>query len=153
MADVRISVQDAPFDAAVEMKRLRQISAKIGGIVTFVGVVRDLNEGDSISRLYLEHYPGMTERQIADIVDEASARFDIMAATVIHRVGELAPSDEIVFVGVASAHRGEAFDAAEFIIDFLKTQATFWKKERTDAGSRWLTTRQSDVDAASRYKK
>lgn len=152
MGRIRISVQQSAFDVADEIQRLRRISPKVGGIVTFVGVVRDLNDDAEVSRLYLEHYPGMTEKQISTIIDDAEARFDIMAATVVHRVGELRPTDEIVFVGVASAHRGAAFDAAEYIIDFLKTRATFWKKEQNTAGSRWLTTRQSDVDAVRRYR-
>ena len=153
MAEIRISVQQNPFDPGEEIRLLRRASRKVGGIVTFVGVVRDLNDDASVSGLHLEHYPGMTEKQIGEIVDEASARWDIFAATVIHRVGELAPADEIVFVGVAGAHRGEAFDAAEFIIDYLKTRATFWKKEQTGSGSRWLTTRQSDLETARKYHK
>lgn len=153
MADIHISVQARPFDAGTELRRLRESSRTVGGIVSFVGVVRDLNEAAEVSGLYLEHYPGMTEKQIAAIVEEAIQRWDVRAATVIHRVGGLQPSDEIVFVGVASAHRGDAFDAAEFIIDYLKTRATFWKKEQTTAGDRWLVTRQSDIDTARRYMK
>lgn len=151
MEDVRIVVQEDPFNSADEIRQLRETSRKVGGIVTFVGVVRDLNDAADVSTLYLEHYPGMTEQQIADIVEEAHQRYDIMAATVIHRVGELQPSEEIVFVGVASAHRGDAFQAAEFIIDFLKTRATFWKKEQTSEGDRWLGTRQSDIEATGKY--
>lgn len=148
---VKVAVQEAPFDASDEIRRLREVSRHVGGIATFVGVVRDLNDDADVSSLYLEHYPGMTEKQILEIIDEARARWDIMAATVIHRVGELHPSDEIVLVAAASAHRGEAFDACEFIIDYLKTRATFWKKEQTGQGARWLETRQSDIETASHY--
>lgn len=151
MDNVRIAIQESAFDTAAEVRRLRETSRRVGGIVTFIGVVRDLNDAADVSNLYLEHYPGMTEQQIADIIEEARQRYDVMAATVIHRVGELQPSDEIVFVGVASAHRGDAFHAAEFIIDFLKTRATFWKKEQTSDGDRWLGTRQSDIEAADKY--
>jgi len=147
----RILVQTAPFDTGEEIARLRATSQQVGGIVTFVGVVRDLNDDTSVSSLYLEHYPGMTERQIGEIVAEAHQRWDVMAATVIHRVGELIPSDEIVFVGIASGHRGDAFDACEYVIDFLKTRATFWKKEQTDAGVRWLETRASDIETAEKH--
>lgn len=151
MENVRISVQRDPFDSADEVRRLRETSRRVGGIVSFIGVVRDLNDAADVSTLYLEHYPGMTEQQIADIIEEARQRYEIMAATVIHRVGELQPSDEIVFVGVASAHRGDAFHAAEFIIDFLKTRATFWKKEQSSEGDRWLSTRRSDIEATGKY--
>ncbi|MCB1693798.1 MAG: molybdopterin synthase catalytic subunit MoaE [Pseudomonadales bacterium] len=145
-------VDEARFDVAVETARLREASRQVGAITTFLGVVRDINEDASVSALFLEHYPGMTERQIHDILDEARARWDVIAATVIHRVGQLEPTDEIVYVGVASQHRGDAFDACEFIIDYLKTRATFWKKERTDDGERWLVTRESDVCAAESWK-
>ncbi|MDA0791924.1 MAG: molybdopterin synthase catalytic subunit MoaE [Proteobacteria bacterium] len=147
----RVLVQADAFDAGAEITRLRESSAEVGGIATFLGVVRDINEDDTVSGLYLEHYPGMTESQIDDIITEAASRWQVLAATVIHRVGALAPNDEIVFVGVGSRHRGDAFDACEFIMDFLKTRAAFWKKEQTTDGSRWLTTRASDVDAASRW--
>ncbi len=150
---VRISVQENAFDSGEEINTLRESSCDVGGISIFIGVVRDINDDDNVSGLYLEHYPGMTEKQIRSIVDEAVTRWDVKAATVIHRVGQLHPSDEIVFVGVASGHRGEAFDACEFIIDFLKTKATFWKKETTEDGDRWLTTRGSDILTADAWKK
>ena len=147
----KIQIQEAAFDVGEEMTWLRTSSQQVGGIATFLGVVRDINEEDSVSGLYLEHYPGMTESQIEKIIDEASKRWEVISVTVIHRIGELLPSDEIVFVGVGSTHRGDAFAACEFIMDFLKTEATFWKKEQTSDGSRWLTTRNSDVKAAERW--
>ena len=145
--DVRISVQEAAFDCGNEIAGL-QIPG-VGGVSVFVGVVRDINEDAAVSGLFLEHYPGMTEKQIGKIISEAGSRWDIKAVTVIHRVGQLEPSDEIVFVGAASAHRGEAFDACEFIIDYLKTRATFWKRESIADGDRWLETRDSDIRTAS----
>jgi molybdopterin synthase catalytic subunit len=147
---IRISVQEAAFDTGAEVTAL-QVRG-VGGVSIFVGVVRDFNEDAQVSGLYLEHYPGMTEKQIEKIVSEAMSRWDIKAATVIHRVGQLAPSDEIVFVGAASAHRGDAFDACEFIIDYLKTRATFWKKESVEDGDRWLLTKDSDVETAGEWQ-
>ncbi|MEX2489420.1 MAG: molybdopterin synthase catalytic subunit MoaE, partial [Pseudomonadales bacterium] len=148
----RIRVQQAPFDTGKELTQLGRASGQVGAIASFIGLVRDINEDDQVAGLYLEHYPGMTEKQIAGIVEEASARWQILSATVIHRVGNLQPSDEIVFVGTASEHRHDAFQASEFIMDFLKTRATFWKKERTPDGERWLTTRQQDVDAVKTWE-
>ncbi|XOV88582.1 MAG: molybdopterin synthase catalytic subunit MoaE [Pseudomonadota bacterium] len=148
----RILVQADDFDVNAELAILRAASSRIGGMVTFLGVVRDVNEAAAVSTLYLEHYPGMTEKQIATIVGEACERWALLGATVIHRIGELAPTDQIVFVGVAAEHRGEAFDACEYIIDFLKTRATFWKKEQTPAGDRWLETRASDETATQRWQ-
>ena len=145
---VLVSAED--FDATTEIARLRQPG--VGGICTFVGTVRESNLDDTVSLLYLEHYPGMTERQIETIIGEARERWPLEAATVIHRVGQLAPGDQIVFVGAASAHRGAAFDACEYIIDYLKTRATFWKKETAGGEDRWLTTRQSDVDTAAAWQ-
>ncbi len=150
MLKVRISVQDEAFDSGSELALLR--SPGVGGIAVFVGIVRTVNEEDTVSGLYLEHYPGMTEKQIGNIMEEAGSRWNIAAATVIHRVGQLSPGDEIVFVGTSCAHRGDAFDACEFIIDYLKTRATFWKKETTTAGDRWLVTRKSDVQTAAEWK-
>ena len=147
---VRISVQEEAFNSGSELNLLQQPG--VGGISVFVGVVRNINDDDTVNGLYLEHYPGMTEKQIGAIIEEAGSRWDIKAATVIHRIGQLHPADEIVFVGTAGAHRGEAFDACEFIIDYLKTRATFWKKETTAAGDRWLTTRESDVQTAKEWK-
>ncbi|MEX0941631.1 MAG: molybdopterin synthase catalytic subunit MoaE [Pseudomonadales bacterium] len=149
----RISVQESPFEVASECHWLAIQSQETGGIATFLGVVRDINEGDPIASLYLEHYPGMTEKQIEEIIKEANDRWDVIAASVIHRIGRLEPGEQIVFVGVASRHRGEAFDACEFIIDYLKTRATFWKKEQTPAGERWLETRDSDLDTAAAWKR
>lgn len=150
---VRIIVQEAPFDISRETRDLRAVSAEVGAVCTFLGIVRDVNEDEAVRGLYLEHYPGMTEKQIGAIVAEAESRWDVLSATVIHRVGSLVPSDEIVFVGVASRHRGDAFDACEFIIDYLKTRATFWKKEQTVDGDRWLETRESDVETARSWQK
>ena len=149
---IKVVVQADDFDPGAEIRSLARQSRRVGGINTFVGLVRDFNENDDVRALYLEHYPGMTEKQIEDIAGEAASRWDVQAATVIHRVGELLPGDQIVFVGVASAHRGDAFDACEYIIDFLKTRATFWKKERRHHGDLWLETRQSDIDTAERWK-
>ena len=143
---IRISVQEQAFDTGKEVTAL-QIPG-VGGVSVFVGVVRDINEDAQVSGLYLEHYPGMTEKQIEKIVREAMSRWEIKSASVIHRVGQLEPGDEIVFVGAASAHRGDAFDACEYIIDYLKTRATFWKKETVDDGDRWLITRDSDIKTA-----
>ncbi len=148
----RVVVEQEDFDVGTETRKLQQSASDVGGIATFVGVVRDINDDDEISALYLEHYPGMTEKQISTIIEEASARWNVLGATVIHRVGQLYPADQIVFVGVASRHRGDAFDACEYIIDFLKTRATFWKKEQTFDGERWLETRQSDVETANAWK-
>jgi len=146
----RISIQAEEFDTGDEIKNLE--ASGVGGVNSFVGVVRDMNEGDSVSGLFLEHYPGMTEKQIGTIIDEAVNRWDIKAATVIHRIGQLSLADEIVFVGTSSPHRGDAFRATEFIIDYLKTRATFWKKETTTEGDRWLETRDSDVEAAKTWQ-
>ena len=148
--EVRISVQKKAFNSGSELTSLQ--GPGVGGVSVFVGIVRDVNDDDTVSGLYLEHYPGMTEKQIAAIIEEAGSRWDIKAATVIHRIGQLHPGDEIVFVGAASAHRGDAFDACEFIIDYLKTRATFWKKESTAEGDRWLSTRESDVQTAQGWK-
>ena len=149
---IRISIQETAFDSGEEINTLQESSRDVGGICVFVGLVRDINDDDAVSGLYLEHYPGMTEKQIRRIVDEAVARWHVKAVTVIHKIGQLLPGDEIVFVGVASSHRGEAFDACEFIIDFLKTRATFWKKETTGDGDRWLMTRDSDIRAADAWQ-
>jgi molybdopterin synthase catalytic subunit len=149
----KIVVQEAAFDVGDETRVIRESSNQVGGIATFLGVVRDINDDDSVSGLYLEHYPGMTEQEIDRIIDEAANRWEVLALTVIHRVGHLLPNDEIVFVGVGSLHRGDAFAACEFVMDYLKTRAPFWKKEQTEDGSRWLTTRNTDVEAAQRWQK
>ena len=150
-AHTRISVQTDDFDPGVEQARLSTNSGT-GGIVTFTGLVRDHHLNKSVSGLFLEHYPGMTERALAAIVDEACQRWPLDAVSVIHRVGQLYPSDRIVFVGTASAHRQAAFEACDFIMDYLKTRAPFWKKETTPEGDHWVEERQSDKDAAERWQ-
>ncbi len=147
----KISIQTEMFNTGNEIKNLER--AGVGGVNIFVGVVRDMNEGSPVSGLFLEHYPGMTEKQIGTIIDEAEDRWDLKAVTVIHRIGQLSLTDEIVFVGTSSPHRRDAFRATEFIIDYLKTRATFWKKETTTQGHRWLETRESDVEAAKTWQK
>ena len=147
---VRIQTDD--FDAGAEIARMRRGDARIGAVASFIGVVRDVNEGDSVAGMTLEHYPGMTERSIEAIVAEARARWPIVDALVIHRVGPLAPTDQIVLVVVTAAHRGEAFAACEFLMDYLKTRAPFWKKERIAGGSRWVEARASDDAAAARWE-
>jgi len=148
----RISVQTAVYDVGDETRELGRVSNQVGAITSFTGLVRDINENAGVSGLFLEHYPGMTEKQIAQIITEAGERWQVLAVTVIHRVGELLPSEPIVFVGVASLHRGDAFNACEYIIDFLKTRAAFWKKEQSVDGPRWLTTRDSDVETANTWR-
>ena len=150
VAHIKISIQAEDFDTGAETAALA--IAGTGGVNTFLGVVRHQNDNADVRCLRLEHYPGMTETQIRSIIEEAESRWAVLAATVIHRIGDLYPGDQIVFVGVASAHRGDAFDACEFIIDFLKTRATFWKKEFTPDSDRWLTTRQTDLDTASAWQ-
>jgi molybdopterin synthase catalytic subunit len=147
---IKVAVQTEDFDVSQETKRLSLTGT--GGINTFLGIVRHQNDDSEVRCLRLEHYPGMTESQIGAIIEEAERRWEVLAATVIHRIGDLYPGDQIVFVGVASPHRGDAFDACEFIIDYLKTRATFWKKEILPDTERWLTTRQSDVDTAKAWK-
>jgi molybdopterin synthase catalytic subunit len=146
---VRIQTED--FDAGAELAALRVGNPEIGAVASFVGVVRDRNDGDRVSALTLEHYPGMTEKAIEAIVDEAKSRWRISDVTVIHRVGELKPTDQIVLVVVAGGHRGDAFAACEFIMDYLKTRAPFWKKEQTPQGARWVEARESDDRAADRW--
>jgi len=147
-----VRVQTEDFDVSAEIARLRAGEPKIGAVASFVGVVRDLNDGSNVSQMTLEHYPGMTEKALERIVTEAKQRWDIFDVLVVHRVGPLAPTDQIVLVAVTSAHRGEAFAACEFVMDYLKTQAPFWKKERTGAGSRWVEARDSDDAAAQRWR-
>ena len=147
-----VTIQTGPFDAQAEADALRQGDLDVGATVTFVGTVRDLSEGDAVATLELEHYPGMTEKALHAIVEEARGRFDILDALVIHRVGELRPVDQIVLVAVTSAHRGDAFDACRFIMDYLKTRAPFWKREETPAGARWVDARASDDEAAARWE-
>ncbi len=147
-----VRVQTEDFDVGLEMLALRQKNPKVGAVASFVGVVRDLNNGDDVSALTLEHYPGMTERSLEDIVSEARDRWDIYDALIIHRVGTLLPLDQIVLVLVTSAHRGESFKACEFLMDYLKTRAPFWKKEQTSSGDRWVEARESDTSAAMRWE-
>ena len=146
-----VRVQTADFDVGAEMAAMRHGNPKIGAIASFVGVVRDLNEGADVADMTLEHYPGMTEKALEKIVGEARARWDIYDALVVHRVGTLKPTDQIVLVVVASAHRGEAFQACEFLMDYLKTRAPFWKKEKTPEGGRWVDARTADDTAADRW--
>jgi len=146
-----VRVQTEDFDLAAEVQQLRAGNGKVGGIVTFVGTVRDLNEGASVSEMELEHYPGMTEQSIEAIIVKARERWPVYDALVIHRVGPLKPLDQIVLVAVTSAHRGEAFAACEFIIDYLKTEAPFWKKEQTPEGARWVDARVSDDVALKKW--
>ena len=146
---VRIQTQD--FDAGAEIERLRRANPRIGAIASFIGVVRDLNDGDAVTKMTLEHYPGMTEKALEKIVAEAKARWDIIDVLVVHRVGALQPTEQIVLVVVTGAHRGEAFSACEFVMDYLKTRAPFWKKEQTLDGTRWVDARELDDVAAQRW--
>jgi molybdopterin synthase catalytic subunit len=146
-----VRVQTDDFDISAEIAALRRANPKIGAIASFIGVVRDLNEGDAVAEMTLEHYPGMTEKALEKIVTEAKARWHLIDVLVIHRVGRLRPTDQIVLVVVTGAHRGEAFAACEFVMDYLKTQAPFWKKEMTPEGSRWVDARASDDAAADRW--
>lgn len=148
-----VRVQQQDFDVGAEVAALRLGNSAVGAVASFIGCVRDMNEGDTVGLMYLEHYPGMTERELTKIAAEARARWDIFDALIIHRVGELRPLDQIVFVAVTSAHRGNAFAACEFIMDFLKTQAPFWKREATAQGERWVEARASDDAAADRWKR
>ncbi|MDR2220671.1 MAG: molybdopterin synthase catalytic subunit MoaE [Methylobacillus sp.] len=148
-----IRVQHEDFDVGAEINRMRRARPDIGAVAAFVGQVRDLNEGDAVSGLALEHYPGMTEKALENIVAQAKNRWNIFDALVIHRIGQLKPFDQIVLVVVSGAHRGEAFAACEFIMDFLKTEAPFWKKEQTERGERWVDARTSDDAAKQRWAK
>ena len=146
-----IRVQAEAFDVNAEIERLRAANPRIGAIACFIGVVRDLNEGIAVGSMTLEHYPGMTERALEGIVEQARRRWDLYDVVVIHRIGELQPTDPIVLVIVTSAHRGEAFAACEFMMDYLKTEAPFWKKEATPEGARWVDARESDSAARARW--
>ncbi|MBT3427099.1 MAG: molybdopterin synthase catalytic subunit MoaE [Gammaproteobacteria bacterium] len=145
-------VQEANFSPAEVFKTLREASNGVGAICTFTGLVRDLNDDAEVTGLFLEHYPDMTEKQLVRIVENASQRWPLIGVSIIHRIGKLVPGDEIVLVAVAASHRGEAFSACEFIMDYLKTQATFWKKEVGADGEKWLTMRDSDQTAADRWQ-
>lgn len=146
---VRIQTED--FNTGDEIKGLQGSRKDIGAVVSFVGLVRDINDGDKVAQLTLEHYPGMTEKSLNKIVEQAKSRWNVMDVLVIHRVGTLQPCDQIVLVAVAGAHRGEAFAACEFVMDYLKTEAPFWKKELTPSGERWVEARESDDSAKARW--
>lgn len=146
-----IRVQTEDFDVSKEVADLRANSPQVGAVVTFIGTVRDMNDGSSVAEMELEHYPGMTEKALQNIVEQAKSRWPIFDALVIHRVGPLLPLDQIVLVAVTSAHRGEAFSACEFIIDYLKTDAPFWKKEQTPDGARWVDARSTDDTALAKW--
>jgi molybdopterin synthase catalytic subunit len=146
---VRIQAED--FDVSRELAALRAGDARVGAVAAFIGTVRDVNDASAVATMTLEHYPGMTEKALQAIVEEAKSRWDIIDALVIHRIGELKPTDQIVLAAVTSAHRGDAFAACEFIMDYLKTRAPFWKKEATPTGARWVDARASDDDAAARW--
>lgn len=146
-----IRVQTEDFDLSTEVARLRAGDRRIGAVCTFIGTVRDMNDGSQVAEMELEHYPGMTERALEDIVEQAKMRWSIHDALVIHRVGPLKPLDQIVLVAVTSAHRGESFAACEFIMDYLKTQAPFWKKEQTPQGARWVDARSVDDKALEKW--
>ena len=150
MAD-RVSIQTEDFDVAAEIAALRRDDAGVGAVCSFIGTVRDRNDGSAVRAMELEHYPGMTEKAIEQMIDQAFRRFDIRGARVIHRVGPLQVMDQIVLVVVTSAHRGESFRACEFLMDYLKTQAPFWKKERTPEGERWVDARVADDAALERW--
>ena len=147
----RVRIQTVDFDLGQEVAALRAGDGGVGAVASFVGTVRDCSDGQGVSRMELEHYPGMTEKAIEQMIDAAFARFDIRCARVVHRVGPLVPGDQIVLVVVSSAHRGEAFQACEFLMDYLKTQAPFWKKETTPDGERWVDARVADDQALARW--
>ena len=148
---MKIQVQNEAFDLGAEVAAMSQGRTDIGAIASFIGLARDLNEGSGVQAMTLEHYPGMTEKALAALVEEANGRWTLLDVTVIHRIGRLLPGDPIVLVAVASQHRGEAFAACEFIMDYLKTRAPFWKQEETPAGARWVEARASDDAAAARW--
>lgn len=147
-----VRVQEADFDLGAELAALRANDPRVGALASFLGLVRDINDGSSVSEMTLEHYPGMTEKALEAIVTEAKERWDLYDVLVIHRVGPLKPCDQIVLVGVTSAHRGEAFAACEFVMDYLKTRAPFWKREATPEGAHWVDARETDDSAAARWQ-
>jgi molybdopterin synthase catalytic subunit len=146
-----IRVQEQPFDLYAEQQSLWEGHPEVGALVSFVGLMRDLNEGERVSRMTLEHYPGMTEKALRGIAEEAAGRWEVASVRILHRVGTLQPQDPIVLVAVTAPHRGNAFRACEFLIDYLKTRAPFWKKELTAKGERWVEARASDEAAADRW--
>ena len=147
-----VRVQTGDFDVGAEIARLRAGNASIGAVASFIGVCRDLNDGDRVADMVLEHYPGMTERALERIAADARGRWDLIDILIVHRVGRMLPTDQIVLVVVTGGHRGEAFAACEFLMDYLKTKAPFWKKEQTPDGSRWVEARADDDAAAERWK-
>ena len=151
MSGPRVFIQTADFDLAKEVAALRADDKRVGAVCSFVGTVRDRNDGDAVASMELEHYPGMTEKSIEAMIDEAQRRFDILGARIVHRVGLLQPRDQIMMVAVVSAHRGQSFQACEFLMDYLKTQAPFWKKEQTPEGARWVDARVADDEALARW--
>lgn len=152
-ATPRVVVQTADFDLSAEVAALRAGDGGVGAVCAFVGTVRDRSDGASVSAMELEHYPGMTEKSLMNIVHQAESRWSLQAARVVHRVGKMYPGDQIVLVLTASAHRGDAYEANTFIMDYLKTEAPFWKKEWTPEGPRWIEARDSDDHAAARWSK
>ena len=146
-----VRVQTEDFDAGAEIARLRAGNPRVGAVASFIGVARDINDGSAVATLTLEHYPGMTEAALEDICAQARARWDLLDVLVVHRVGEMKPLDQIVLVVVTSSHRGEAFAACEFVMDYLKTEAPFWKKEVTPQGTRWVDARETDDAARDRW--
>ena len=146
-----VRIQEADFDPGRELEALTRGRVDVGAVASFIGLVRDANDGSAVSAMRLEHYPGMTEKSIEAICNEALGRWKIYDTLVIHRIGALKPGDRIVLVGVCGAHRGDAFAACEFIMDYLKTRAPFWKKESTPGGERWVESRDSDEKAAGRW--
>ena len=149
----QIQIQNEPLDIPALQAELWAGNPAVGAVVSFVGLMRDMNGGEPVESMVLEHYPGMTEKALEEIVAEAQERWSLLGMRVVHRVGELRPLDPIVLVAVAAAHRGEAFQACEFVIDYLKTRAPFWKKERTATGERWVEARDGDAEAELRWRK
>ena len=147
-----VRIQTADFDVNAEIAALRRGNPKVGAVASFVGVVRDVNDGGIVAGMTLEHYPGMTEKAIGEIITQARSRWNVLDVLVVHRVGQLRPMDQIVLVIVAGEHRGDAFAACEFIMDYLKTRAPFWKKEQTGSGARWVEARATDDIAAERWR-
>ena len=151
MSSARVSIQTGDFDLQQEIAALHACNRRVGAICSFVGTVRDRNHDSALSAMELEHYPGMTEKAIESMIDQAHARFDILGARVVHRIGLLHPPDRIMMVAVVSAHRGQSFQACEFLMDYLKTQAPFWKKEQMSEGARWVDARVADDAALARW--
>ena len=147
-----VRVQHEDFDVGAEIARLRAANPKVGAVASFIGVVRDINDGATIGSITLEHYPGMTERSLESIAEQAKTRWNLVDVLIVHRIGTLAPTDQIVLVATTSSHRGDALAACQFVMDYLKTDAPFWKKEATDAGVRWVDARETDDDARARWK-